>query len=216
MSIFVNTCPTCGSEESIESIIHRVIDDQEVHGLVQDVLQRSLPLGGTLIRYVRLFKPEKHQLNWARVRKALAELVPDVQRVSIERNGRVVQISHELWLAAFGAAFDAAAKGTLRTPLLNNGYVYGVLLNLAEKAAAQAETQQESDRRTGHGRRGTVTVDGQALPVGEALAVVYGGVDPAVAKIVADERNATPVPEHVLAYKQRLRSGPGEGQGGAS
>ena len=209
MSILVNTCPTCGAEESIESIIHRVIDDQEVHGLVQDVLQRSLPLGGTLIRYVRLFKPEKHQLNWARVRKALAELVPDVQRVSIERNDRVVQISHELWLGAFGAAFDAAAKGTLRTPLTNNGYVYGALFNLAEKAAAKAEEQREVERR--QPRRDTVTVNGEAMPIGDALGVVFGDVDPAVAKIEADSRNAAPVPQQVLDYRARIG-----GKGGAS
>jgi hypothetical protein len=216
MSILVNTCPTCGAEESIDSVIFRVIDDAEVHGLVQDVLQRSLPLGGTLIRYVRLFKPEKHQLNWTRVRKALAELVPDVLRASIERNGRAVQVSQEMWLAAFAATFQAAAKGSLRTPLPSNAYVYGALLNLAEKTAAQAEEQREAERRGGAGRRDTVTVGGQPLPIGEALGVVYGGVDPAVAKIEADSRNAAPMPDAVRAYRARLRGGAGDGQEGAS
>ena len=209
MSIFVNTCPTCGAEESIDSVIFRVIDDEEVRGLVNDVLRRSFALGGTLIRYMRLFKPPKHQLNWARVRKALAELVPDIQRGSIERNGLVVAVSTDLWLSAFNAAFEATAKGTLRLPLAHNGYVYGALFNLAEKAAAQVEEQREVERR--HPRRDTVTVQGESMAIGDALGVVYGGVDPAVAKIEAAERNAAPVPQHVRELRARLA-----GKGGAS
>lgn len=209
MSIFVNTCPTCGAEESIDSIIFRVIDDEEVRGLVKDVLQRSFALGGTLIRYMRLFKPPKHQLNWARVRKALAELVPEIQRGSIERNGSIVAVSTDLWLAAFNATFEATAKGTLRLPLAHNGYVYGALFNLAEKAAAKAEEQCETDRR--HQRRDTVTVRGEAMPIGDALGVVYGGIDPAVVKADEATRNATPVPQHVRELRAKLG-----GKGGAS
>lgn len=209
MSIFVNTCPTCGAEESIDSVIFRVIDDEEVRGLVNDVLQRSFALGGTLIRYMRLFKPPKHQLNWARVRKALAELVPDIQRGSVERNGVVVAVSTDLWLAAFNATFEATVKGTLRLPLAHNGYVYGVLFNQAEKAAAKVEEQREVERR--HPRRDTVTVQGESMAIGDALGVVYGGVDPAVAKIEAAERNAAPVPQHVRELRARLG-----GKGGAS
>lgn len=209
MSIFVNTCPTCGAEESIDSVIFRVIDDEEVRGLVNDVLQRSFALGGTLIRYMRLFKPPKHQLNWARVRKALAELVPDIQRGSIERNGTIVAVSTDLWLAAFNATFDATTKGTLRMPLAHNGYVYGALFNLAEKAAAKAEEQREVDRR--HPRRDTVTVDGEPMAIGDALGVMFGGVDPAVAKADAAARNATPVPQHVRELRAKLG-----GKGGAS
>lgn len=202
MSIFVNTCPTCGAEESIESVIFRVIDDEEVRGLVNDVLQRSFALGGTLIRYVRLFKPPKHQLNWVRVRKALAELVPDIQRGSIERNGSIVAVSTDLWLAAFNATFEGTAKGTLRLPLAHNGYLYGALFNLAEKAAAAAEERLEVDRR--QQRRDTVTVRGEAMPIGDALGVVYGRVDPAVAKVEAATRNAAPVPKEVRDYRATL------------
>lgn len=209
MSILVNTCPTCGAEESIDSVIFRVIDDEEVRGLVNDVLQRSFALGGTLIRYVRLFKPPKHQLNWVRVRKALAELVPDIQRGSIERNGAVITVSTDLWLAAFSATFDATSKGTLRLPLAHNGYVYGALVNLAEKAAAKAEEQREVNRRSS--RRDTVTVNGEAMPIGQALGVVFDSVDPAVAKIDAASRNAAPVPQEILDLRAKLG-----GKGGAT
>ena len=202
--ILISACPTCGAEEALSSIIARVLDDDQVRGLVGDVLQSSFPLGGTVLRYVELFKPPKHKLNWPRVRKVLEELVPDVQRASIERDGRVLAVNEKLWLAAFASTFDAVQRGTLRTPLTHNGYLYGALRNLAEKAAAKLEEAREADRRHGGARVDTVTLKGQALPIGEALQAAYGGKDPALAKIEADAKKAAPVPEHVRKYTDGL------------
>lgn len=203
--LLVNTCQTCGAQESLTSIIFRTIDDDELRGLVGDVLVHSMALGGTLLRYVELFEPPKHRLNWARVRKVLAELVPDVQRTSIERNGHVYLVSEKLWLLAFQATFDAVERGTLRKPLAHNGYVYGTLVNLAEKAAAKAEDAREADRRHGGGRVDTVTVRGEQMPIGQALAQTYGGVDPAIAKIEADSKRAAPMPDDVRARIDAMR-----------
>jgi len=208
--ILINACPTCGAEEALSPIIFRVIDDEQLRGMVGDVLQSSFPLGGTVLRYVELFKPAKHKLNWARVRKVLEELVPDVQRASIERDGRVLAVSERLWLAAFASTFDAVQRGTLRTPLSSNGYLYGALRNLAEKATAKAEEAREADRRHGGARVDTVTLRGQELPIGEALQAVYGGKDPALAKIDADSKRAAPMPEKVRKRIAELRGKAGE------
>lgn len=203
--ILVNVCPTCGAEEALSSVIFRVIDDVEVRGLMEELLGKSFPLGGTLMRYVTLFKPPKHALNWARVRKVVMELAPDLGRQSIERAGRVIVLSEALWLRAFASVFDAVERGTLKTPLAHSGYLYGALLNMAEQAEAKAEQQRDEGRRHGAGRIDTVTYRGQTLPINEALNAAYGGKDVALAKIDADSRQAAPMPADVRARIDALR-----------
>ena len=86
MSAFINTCPSCGAEESLDALLLRMIDDNTVRGLIADVLTASFPLGGIVVRYLRLHKPLKQQLRMEKVARLLAELVPDVQRNAIERS----------------------------------------------------------------------------------------------------------------------------------
>ena len=83
-----NTCSVCGAEESLDGLLLRMIDDDQVRRLIADVLTASLPLGGLVVRYLRLHKPAKQKLRMSIVGKLLAELVPDLQRNVIERTGR--------------------------------------------------------------------------------------------------------------------------------
>lgn len=142
-----NSCPVCGAEESLDALLLRMIDDDTVRHLIADVVTKSLPLGGLVVRYLRLHKPHKQRLRMSTVGKLLAELVPDVQRTAIERKGRTWLVSAEAWKAAFQAVFDAADKGTLRLPLEGNGYLYGVLTNMADRHEAESEQQREQERR---------------------------------------------------------------------
>lgn len=206
MDPLIYACVSCGAEVSLDIVLARVLEDLETRGLVEDVLTDGVPVGAQLARYVRLHKPPKHQLTIARVRKILAELVPDIRRASIERDGRTVVATPEQWHAAFDVVFAAVDRGTLKRPLTSNGYLYSVLLNRAEAAAAAAETQREEERRRG-GHRDTVTVNGQAMEIGAALGAVFGKVDPAIAKIEADSAKATPVPAAVREMRDRLKSG---------
>jgi len=206
MDPLIYACVSCGAEVSLDIVLARVLEDLETRGLVEDVLTDGVPVGAQLARYVRLHKPPKHQLTIARVRKILAELVPDIRRASIERDGRIVVATPAHWQAAFEAVFTAVDRGTLKRPLASNNYLYSVLLNQAEAAAAAAETQREEERRHG-GKRDTVTVDGQSMDIGTALGVVYGRVDPAIAKIESDSAKAAPVPAAVREMRDRLKGG---------
>lgn len=143
----INTCGVCGAEESLDTLLLRMIDDDQVRRLIADVLTASLPLGGLVVRYLRLHKPPKQKLRMSVVGKLLAELVPDIQRNTIARTGRVWAVSADSWKAALQAVFDAHDKGTLTVPLQGNGYLYQVLMRLADKDEAAAEKQVDVDRR---------------------------------------------------------------------
>lgn len=144
----VNACPVCGAEESLDALLLRMIDDDTVRRLIADVLTKSLPLGGLLLRYLRLHKPEKQRLRMSTLEKLLAELVPDMQRTAIQRDGRTWLVSNDSWKAAFQAVFDGVDKGTLKLPLQGNGYLYGVLARMADRQAAAAEQERDQTLRT--------------------------------------------------------------------
>lgn len=147
MSELTNTCPACGAEESLDALLMRMIDDDEVRRLIADVITRSLPLGGLVVRYLRLFKPARQKLRMATVHKVLAELVPDIQRATIERQGRVWPAGNDAWKGALQAVFDAHDKGTLALPLQGNGYLYQVLMRRADRTEGTQERQAEEERR---------------------------------------------------------------------
>lgn len=142
-----NVCPVCGAEESLDALLLRMVADENVRLLVAELLTKALPLGDLVVRYLRLHTPPKQRLRLATVRKLLAELVPDVQRVAIERKGRVWAVSPEAWKAAFHAVFEAAERGKITLPLEGNAYLYGVVVRIADRKEGEAEQQREQDRR---------------------------------------------------------------------
>lgn len=143
----INTCGVCGAEESLDALLLRMIDDDQVRRLIAAVLTASLPLGGLVVRYLRLHKPPKQKLRIGVVGRLLAELVPDIQRNTIERTGRVWTVNAESWKAALQAVFDAHDKGTLAVPLQGNGYLYQVLMRMADREEAVQEKQVDATRR---------------------------------------------------------------------
>ncbi|MBX9831864.1 MAG: hypothetical protein K2X78_02320 [Burkholderiaceae bacterium] len=200
---FINTCPSCGAEESLDALLLRMIDDDTVRRLIADVLTASFPLGGIVVRYLRLHKPLKQQLRMDKVARLLAELVPDVQRNAIERNGRNWLVSVDDWKGAFAAVFTAVEKGTLAVPLTGNGYLYSVLMRKSDKAEGEQEAQRELDKRV-RPERDTVQVRGQTMEIGAALEAVYGGKDPALAEIDARSQKAAPMTSDVRAKVAEL------------
>jgi hypothetical protein len=179
MSELTNTCPACGAEESLDSLLMRMIDDDDVRRLIADVITKSLPLGGLVVRYLRLFKPAKQKLRMTTVHKVLSELVPDIQRAVIERNGRIWAAGTDAWKAALQAVFDAHDKGTLTLPLQGNGYLYQVLTRMADRTEGEQERQVEEDRR--HRAAGN--------PRGEGMAQAFSSD----AMSRRDERQGLPV-----------------------
>lgn len=144
----VHTCAVCGAEESLDSLLHRVIDDDLSRRLIADILCISLPLGGQVVSYLRLHKPLKQALRLSKVQQLLAELAPDMQRGLIQRKGRDWKVSHDLWRDAFAAVFEARDKGTLTLPLDGNGYLYQVVMRLADQAEAAQEREREAGKRS--------------------------------------------------------------------
>ncbi|HEX7866556.1 MAG TPA: hypothetical protein VF555_16490 [Variovorax sp.] len=154
---FINACPVCGAEESLDALLMRMVEDTEARGLIADVILQSLPLSKDVLRYLRLHKPAKQRLRMATARKVLAELVPDLRRVTIERKGRIWAVSGDTWKAAFQAVFDLAERGSLTLPLEGNGYLYGVITRMVDREEAAAEEDREQGRRhRAHGAPATV------------------------------------------------------------
>lgn len=143
-----HVCPVCGAEESLDSLMARMVDDDQVRRLIADVLTCSLQLGSLTLRYLRLHKPTKHRLRLEKVRALLVELVPDMQRKMINRKGRDWTVTLDAWKAGFEAVFDAAEKGSLTLPLEGNAYLYEVLLRLADRVEARDERDTEASRRS--------------------------------------------------------------------
>ena len=204
MALLINTCQACGAEERFDALLQRLVDDDTTRRLIADVLTVSLPVGSMVVRYLWLHKPPKQKLRLSVVSKLLAELAPDLKRNVIERNGRGWAVSTDDWRGAFQVVFDAVDKGTLVPPLQGNGYLYSVLMRKSDRSEAQGEAQAEADKRL-RPQRDTVQVQGQTLSIGEALQVVHGDKNLALAERDEATRNAAPMPAALRELQARLK-----------
>ena len=196
----VNTCPVCGAEESLDSMLHRMIQDDEARRLICEVITRSFVLGGHVARYLRLHKPAKHRLSMTKARAVLAELVPAVTG-SFTRKGREWQLGRDGWDAAFAAVFRQAESGALQLPLSGNAYLFEVAMQLADKAEAAAEKQHEHSLRSREYRSDAAT------DIAAVAANALQQRDPALVKLDQDSARATPMPEHIKAKIRQLKKG---------
>ena len=194
LDTLTNTCAACGAEESLDALLHRMIDDDQVRRLLADIMTTSLPLGALVVRYLRLHKPAKQKLRMDKVAKVLGELVPDMLRASIERKGRAWRIDTEGWKLALEAVFAAQAKGSLTLPLDGNAYLYEVLMRLADKAEGATEKQAEVSSRSRAFQGG---VKSMAELASAALSVAQSQRDPTLARLDAHAHKAVPMPEHL-------------------
>lgn len=204
-----NTCAVCGAEESLDALIHRMIDDEQVRRLIADIMTTSLPLGGLVLRYLRLHKPAKQKLRMDKVAKILHELLGDMQRNCIERKGREWHIDKEGWKLALEAVFAAELKGSLTLPLDGNAYLYEVIMRLSDKAEGEAEkTAQASSRGRAYqgGAKSIAELADAALAAPSEAATA-----PAAKPVIAPPRIRTESPtvkaiKAEIAKKQALRS----------
>ncbi len=196
----VNTCPVCGAEESLDAMLHRMIQDDEARRLIYEVMTRSFVLGGHVARYLRLHKPAKHRLSMTKARAVLAELVPAVTG-SFTRKGREWQLGRDGWDAAFAAVFRQAESGALQLPLSGNAYLFEVAMQLADKAEAAAEKQHEHSLRSREYRSDAAT------DIAAVAASALQQRDPALVKLDQDSARATPMPEHIKAKIRQLKKG---------
>jgi len=195
-------CPICGTELTPAQLF--------AHEATQHAFERmiavSVPLGARVTSYITLFSPPKTRLTIAKQVKLIMQLLPDLERQAITHKGRDWAAPLAAWSDAIEQMEAARMAGRLELPLSGHGYLYAILAGMADKREAAGERQREAERR-GPPRQDSVTVRVESMPMGQALQQVYGGVDPALAKIQTDAQRAAPMPAAVRERLDRLRKG---------
>lgn len=198
------SCPACGADTPLELLFAHQEDRDAVHALID----QSIPIGAQLLRYVGLFAPSSNRLSLSRKLKLISELLPDLQRGRIHRKGREWGATPASWLTAIDQMLAQQASGRLTLPLTNHGYLYEILAGMADKAEAAAERYCEQERAiTQVPPKGTVTVRGETMSIGQGLAQVFGGRDPTLAKLEAEAGQAVPPSAEVRERLNQLKKG---------
>ncbi len=83
----------------------------------------------------------------SRVQALLGELLPDMQRGAITRKGREWLADVATWRTALESVFESNEKGTLKTPLDGNGYLYEVVMRTVDRFEARAERLADDVRK---------------------------------------------------------------------
>lgn len=195
-------CPLCGNELTMAQIF----SNEESQRAFAALATVCIPLGGRVMQYLTLFTPPKTRLTIPKQAKLIMQLVPDLQRQAITFNGRDWRVPLSAWAEGIDQMLGLRDAGRLELPMAGHKYLYRVLAGMADKHEAKAEAQVEADRRAPP-RQDTVQVRGESMTIGDALHAVHGGRDPALAKLDRDAKHATPVPDHVRALSDRLKSG---------
>lgn len=195
-------CPACGAEMDLALLFAHEQDQRALSRLASV----SIPLGARVLQYIALFQPPKQRLTVAKKIKLLLQLLPDLERCAITWKGRDWAAPLSAWAQAIDQMLAARDAGRLELPMKGHGYLYAILSGMADKHEAEQEQQREQEQRSA--RRDTVQVRGQAMEIGTALEVVYGGKDPALAQIEAASRNAAPMPAAVREKLAALRGQP--------
>lgn len=138
------TCPSCHAEMSLEALL----ESESARQAVARLAVISLPFGALVLRYVALFRPAKRRLSIERMVALIEELLPDIERGRIERKGRDWAAPRDTWQAAIDTVLAARDKGTLTPPLTSHGYLYEVILGMADKHEAQLEREREQQARS--------------------------------------------------------------------
>ena len=196
------TCPACGAEFDL-TVAFACEEERRAFARLASV---SIPLGTRVLKYIALFTPPKQRLTSAKKLKLLMQLLPDLERKAITHKGRDWTAPLDAWAQAIDQMLAARDAQRLELPMKGHGYLYAILAGMADKHEAAQEAKREEDARL-RPRRDTVQVRGQALEIGAALDVVYGGKDPALAAIDQSKRNAAPIPAHLRERMQQIKRG---------
>ena len=196
-------CPVCHAEFDLAVLVKHA-EDREAF---DRITAHCTPLRARLVQYVTLFKTPKHKLSPKKQNHIAMQVVPDIERGAITWKGRDWAAPLPAWAQAFDQMLEQRNAGTLELPMKGHGYLYAILAGMADKHEAAQEQQRQQEQRSAP-RRDTVQVRGQAMEIGTALEVVYGGKDPALAQIEAASRNAAPMPAAVREKIAALRGQP--------
>lgn len=203
IATLTNACPSCGAEESMDVLLARMIEDADVRRLIADLVEKSMPLGGRVMRYLRLHKPAKQRMRMTRVHELLGELVTDITRGAITRKGREWMAPVESWTAGLEAVFEAVDRGTLTPPLQGNGYLYEVVLRLADRHEAEREREAEACRRAPRAGAASPAALGEVMAdMDRAITSAQTAVDALANRLIAPP----PSPTGPSAYARKLQA----------
>lgn len=187
-------CPVCGTELTMAQLFA----NEETQRAVARLAAVSMPLGARVLQYCTLFAPPKTRLTVPKQVKLMLQLLPDLERRAINHKGREWAVPLDAWANGFDQMLAMRDAGRLELPMSGHGYLYAILVGLADKVEGIRERQLEEGARQipsaaeYHARR-------------QAPQQVYGGRDPELAKLDADRQTAAPMSDEVRAKLAELR-----------
>lgn len=192
------TCPVCGTELGLDHLFV----DADNRAAVARLIEVALPLGGRLLQYTRLFAPPKTRLTQRKQVRIILQLLPDLERCAITHRGRDWAMPLATWALGIDQMLTSRDAGKLDLPMKGHGYLYAILTSLADKAEAVTEVQTEAAKRAPV-QAASFQVRGQSMPMGQALAAVFGQVDPTLAKLDAEKGRESAMPTEL---RERLKT----------
>lgn len=184
-------CPGCGLRADLDVFAVQADSNQALAA----ALDLPPSLGSRVLRYLRLFSPPKKTLALAKAGRLLTELAEAVRSATVTRRG----IAHAAPLPLWSTALDTLlAHPPEVLPLSDHNYLFQVAWNLAEKAAARQEQQQEARLRRG---------DPSTTPASASSPPVDAGSVPAefATPLSAEAAFSSPTPERRARNAQAAR-----------
>lgn len=133
MSKFQAICPVCGAFGAPEIFLGEAIKREAI----AKALRMPHPLALQVQAYVGLFRPPKRGHGLDRVDRLLGELLAQIEPETITRKGRTLPAPVSVWQAALDEVL--AQRDRLSLPLANHGYLFEIVLRLADKREATIE-----------------------------------------------------------------------------
>ena len=121
-------CPNCGASSSLDALV----DNQDAAKALALAFSLS-GIGGTVVKYLGLFRPKKSQLSFGRVATLLDEIVPMIEKQSIRRDGKTYTVPTQVWESAIHKLLQQRDLGKLSLPLKSHGYLLETVLNELSK-----------------------------------------------------------------------------------
>lgn len=156
-------CPGCGLRADLDVFCVQA----DANKALAAALDLPAPLGGRILRYLRLFSPPTKVLALAKTTRLLVELCEVIRSAQITRRTLTYPAPLELWTAALDAVLNQPPE-TL--PLTSHGYLFQVAWNLADRAATRQERRAEERLRQGQRPPAEVAAAPVPLSAGAASA----------------------------------------------
>lgn len=181
-------CPVCGAEFDLSTALAHAEDQRALARLAAV----SIPIGSRVFQYIALFAPAKQRLTMRKRVKLLLQLLPGLEKQSINFKGRDWAVPIDAWAQAIDQMLEMRDAGRLELPMKGHGYLYAILAGMADKHEAKAERQREEQA----GQRGRAHSSGAPTQVGQLLgpANATPRVTDVVPGLVPLPRTAAPAP----------------------